>query len=198
VYIKTAINWTKQDHVYENRKSMAKQRGYTNAAVQHEVDMLAQMPRPKAPADYRLNADEIAEWNRVVGALPPNWFAAEAYGLLAEYVSAVVESRVFREMARETRKKKDYPLAWKLSQEQRAITDQVKKLAITLRIVSRANGTTKVKAAKIRRDIERIMPTIQHDRPWNEHGLPHGYVGKEQTPTNSPWVNGGAIQEAAE
>jgi hypothetical protein len=177
---------------------MVWQRGYTNAAVQHEVDMLAQIPRPKAPADYRLNADEIAEWNRVVGALPPNWFAAETYGLLAEYVSTVVESRVFREMARETRKKKDYPLAWKLSQEQRAITDQVKKLAVTLRIASRANGTTQKQAAKIRRDIERIMPTIQHDRPWNERGLPHDYVGKEQTSADAPWVNDGAVQEAAE
>jgi hypothetical protein len=176
----------------------------THAALQTEEDMLAQIPRPKAPVHYKLTAEENAEWESVVGALPPNWFARESFGILAEYVRAVVRSRDFQQSVKELKKAKDWYNARFMSIEQRKITDQVKKLATTLSIASRANTTTRHKVmalnkdmkAAIRRDVERNMPTIQHASPWNDTNLAVDYTSEDQAPAGAPWDKRGAAREA--
>jgi hypothetical protein len=171
--------------------------GHTAEAYQHEADLLAALPRPKAPTRYHLTAEENEEWDKIVAALPPNWFSPENYGVLVSHVTAIVQVREIADMIRECKKKKDWVNARFLLIEQHKLNDQVKKFAIKLKITSRASQATLQQELKIRRDMERRLPTIQHTNPWSKSDSWHGQDETNDTQSSSPWDNRGAAKEAA-
>jgi hypothetical protein len=170
---------------------------FSTQGYMHQADMLAQMPRPKAPAHYHFTEDEVKEWDNIVAALPPNWFAPENHGVLAAHVTAVVMVRELADMIKECKKNKDWINARHLTVEHRALIKDVRSFAVKLKIMSRSNDSTKRHELRTRKEMESRLPTIQHANPWSKSELWQDQSQTTNTQSASPWDSHGAAKEAS-
>lgn len=122
--------------------------------------------RPEAPVS--LNVAAKNEWNRIVDAMPSDWFTEETLTLLATYCEHVAEASALQTMIDRQRKKLEKNDDWetfdrykKLLSARQAETRAILSCATKLRITHQSTYTNKsARTAKGRRDAP--------DRPWQQ------------------------------
>jgi hypothetical protein len=113
--------------------------------------------RPDAP--YELTDEQAAEWHKVVGSMPADWFPIETHGLLTQYCKHVVAARRVAQLidAQEKAEKLDldaYDTLLKMQDRESKVMGQ---LATRMRITQQSTMR-----------VETLKKTKQVAKPWEQ------------------------------
>lgn len=130
----------------------------------HEVALaergVALVSRPDPPLD--LTPEQSDEWNKVVDALPADWFQGENHPLLIQYCRHIVDARRIAQLIDQecSREELDIPAYAELLRAQRQESAALKTLAASMRLAQQSKynalsaGTAGKNRAKTRRPWE--------------------------------------------